>query len=127
LVAVALASCTSADQPNCPAGGLIPLEVKVVDATTGEFICDAMVTATSGESSYSVGDFSAPDAGESPSTCTYYDTPANFRAGSYTISASAVGFASAQKSDVVIGTADDGCGASFATTATVTLSLVPSP
>jgi hypothetical protein len=123
--ALSLVACDSSDSP-CNLDGTNPLSVSLVDATTGASICDATVTLTLGNATYTIGGDDLGDGGEGGS-CVYDDVPIAVQSGTYTVTATAPGFASAHQDGVALAFSTDPCGSYATSTVSVTLTLSASP
>jgi hypothetical protein len=123
--ALSLVACDSSDSP-CNLDGTNPLSVTLTDATTGASICDATVTLTLGNATYTIGGANLGDGGEG-GNCVYDDVPITVQSGTYTVSATAPGFASAHQDGVALAFSSDQCGSYASSTVSVTLTLSPTP
>lgn len=116
-----LVSC-STSTASCPGGGESPLLITVLDTSTGQYVCNAQITAVDGSASYSSYEFQSSDAALSDaSSCSYLINP--HKSGSYTVVVSAPGFQMTQSSTVNL--QFDDCGA-VETSQFITIMVSPS-
>ena len=104
-LSLASLSACSAQVPVCPAGGPTTIEATVKDALNGN-VCDALVTVTEGASTLDTSKSSDPDASTSCRYDLYFKGAEGAR--TYTVTATAPGFAMAQVTSPAI--SFDSCG-----------------
>lgn len=107
ILSAVMPSC-STSAPDCSGGGAAPFVVRVEDAGSGVEVCNAIVSASDGASSYPAEESTASSASDSSVRCLYFVNPR--KSGTFAISASAPGYASAELTGLAV--AYDQCGQS---------------